>query len=361
MDPRDLLGSLRRLSEGAMGSVGAAFDRALVDLALDRAGKPMSDGEVAAGLDGLARVTEAYADPTFLSEPDAFFVPPGAFAVAAVASRALPDGGRVDDLRAESAFVTVHPHPRARYEEHRHNATAYARHLRHATPRATVMCVHGYLGGSLAFEEVAFNARWLYGLGLDVLITVLPFHGERATPGRRGIFPGRDPWRTVEGFAHAVHDLRAWARWLRGEGAPRVASFGMSLGGYTAALLATVDASVSPVALMIPLASLADAYVEHRAGRSDEAPAWLGPRIEAAYRVVSPFARAPLVRGDDVLVLAASGDRITRGSHAERLRAHFGEGPAETFPGGHLLQFGRAKAFADLARWLAGRGVVAPR
>lgn len=354
MKPHDLVASL-------LGSAGAAFDRALVDLAVGHARETRSREEAEEALASLARVTEAYGDPRFLDAPDAFFVPPVPLDVAVVASRPLPDGGRVDDLRADSPFVTVHPHPRAKYVEHAHNAVAHARLLRHPTPRAAVMCVHGYLGGALAFEERAFNARWLYDLGLDVLITVLPFHGERATPGKRGIFPGRDPWRTVEGFAHAIHDLRAWAAWLREQGAPRVASFGMSLGGYTCALLATVTADVSPVALMIPLASLGDAFVEHRAGRPDAPPAWLAPRIDGAYRVVSPFARPPKVRGDDVMVIAASGDRITRVSHAEKLRAHFGDGPFETFAGGHMLQFGRGRAFAAMARWLAARGLLAPR
>lgn len=349
------------LFSALLGNAGAAFDRALVDFALDRARENLSPDEATAALASLARVAEAYAEPRFLTQPDAFFVPPVPLGVELVAARPLPDGGRVEDLRADSPFVTVHPHPRAKYAEHAHNAVAHARFWRHPTPRAAVMCVHGYLGGALAFEERAFNARWLYELGVDVLLTVLPFHGERATPGKRGIFPGKDPWRTVEGFAHAIHDLRAWAAWLRVRGAPRVASFGMSLGGYTAALLATVTAEVSPVVLMIPLASLGDAFVEHRAGRAEAPPPWLSDRIDEAYRVVSPFARRPQVQGDAVMVIAASGDQITRVSHAEKLRAHFDPGPFETFAGGHMLQFGRGRAFAAMARWFASRGLIAPR
>jgi dienelactone hydrolase len=351
--------ALQKLSHGALHRVGAAFDEAVVNLALDRAGAPPADPQQA--LDGLARVAEAYADPRFFHDPDSFFRPPAAPAVEVLSSRPLPDSGAVEDLRVASAFETVHPAPRERYRAHARNAFAYARHLRHPDPRATVMCIHGYLGGALGFEERAFNARWLYSLGLDVLLVVLPFHGERATEGHRGIFPGKDPWRTVEGFAHALHDLRAWAAWLRARGAPRVMSFGMSLGGYTAALLATVDASVGPAVLMIPLASLGDAYVEHREGRADAPPAWILPRIDDAYRAVSPFARPPRLRGEDVMVISASGDRITRGNHADRLRAHFGDGPTQTFVGGHMLQFGRGTAFEALARWLAERGLIAPR
>lgn len=357
MNPR-AFDALRRLSGDALHRVGAAFDEALVSFALDRAGE--STTGAAEALDALARVTEAYGDPRFYSDPETFFAAPEVPAVTVRASRPI-DGGVRDDLCFASAFETVHPAPRERYVAHERNAFAYARHLRHGSPRATVLCIHGYLGGALAFEERAFASRWLFDLGLDVLLVVLPFHGERATEGQRGIFPGRDPWRTVEGFAHAIHDLRAWTRWLRARGAPRVMSFGMSLGGYTAALLGTIDPEVSPAVLMIPLASLGDAFVEHRAGRPEAPPPWLAPRIEGAYRVVSPFARAPRIGGEDVMVIAASGDRITRGSHAERLRAHFGPGPAETFVGGHLLQFGRRTALAALERWLVTREVIAPR
>ena len=135
----------------------------------------------------------------------------------------------------------------------------------------------------------------------------------------------------------------------------------MSLGGYTAALLGTVDPTVGPAVLMIPLASLGDAYLEHREGRADAPPAWIASRIEDAYRVVSPFARAPRLAGGDVMVISASGDRITRAAHADRLRAHFGDGPTQTFVGGHMLQFGRGAAFGALAKWLASRGLIAPR
>lgn len=342
-------------------TAGGWFDRKMVDLALEvahRPGRPRPDP--AEQLRQLARATEAYDEPRFLDDPDTFFATPAPIDPRRTPVRSLPDGGSVDDLSVASAFVPTHEFPREAYLGHAENRTAVARHWRHRTPRATVICIHGYLGGALPFEEVAFEAPRLYQWGLDVLLPVLPFHGPRAPGGRRGTWPGTDPWRSIEGFAQAMFDLRAWNDWLHAEGASLTGTFGMSLGGYTAALFATIDRRHDFAALMIPLASMGDAYLQHRARRPEPPPPWVGPRIDRSLKVVSPFSRAPLLRPEQVLVLAAGNDGITPAGHAERLRDHF-DAPMETFAGGHLLQVGRGRAFASLKRFLTGRRVIASR
>lgn len=355
-----------RLRDGALDRAGAAVDRALVHAALDVARRSPDRERVArddhdARLAELARVTDAYGDPAYLDDPARFFAAPPPIVPAQSPVRALPRGrGAVVDLAWESGFAPVHPVPRDEHLAFTENLTARARLWLHPDPRPAVVCVHGYLGGRWAVEEAAFATRWLQGLGVDVAVALLPFHGERCPSGRQGMWPGRDPWRTVEGFAQAVFDLRALVGWLRARGAPAVTLFGMSLGAYTSALVSTACDDVDHAVLMIPLASLADAYVEHREGREDSAPEWLRPRIEQAFRVVSPLARPARVRGPDALVLAAGGDRITRRSHAENLREHL-DARMEIFPGGHILQAGRGKALASVARFLADRGVIAAR
>ena len=358
MPPRVEKGSwIARLANAA----GSWVDRTAIDVALDvarRSKRPRPDPEQQ--LRQLARVAEAYGDPRLLTEPDAFFVPPSLPSVQRTPVRPLPGGGRVEDLSFPTGFVPTHEFPREAYLAFEENRTAVARYWRHPTPRATVVCIHGYLGGNLPFEEAAFEAPRLYQWGLDVLLPVLPFHGARAPEGRRGIFPGQDPWRSVEGFAHAVSDLRAWHSWLRSEGSSAVGTVGMSLGAYTAALLATVDRDIDFSTLMVPLASLGDAYIEHRARLPPPPPPGVGRRIDDSLRVVSPFARPGLVARESVLVLAAAHDAITPSGHAERLRDHF-DARMDTFTGGHLLQVGRGRAWASLKDFLLERRIIAPR
>ena len=74
----------------------------------------------------------------------------------------------------------------------------------------------------------------------------------------------------------------------------------------------------------------------------------------------TPLLRAPKVKPEQVLVVAAEGDRIAPPEHAHRLAAHFGCEEL-VFPGGHVLQLGRADAFRSLARKLAERGLIEPR
>src|SRR6185369_17321605 len=88
----------------------------------------------------------------------------------------------------------------------------------------------------------------------------LPFHGSRVRAGRGAVpeFPGEDPRLNVEGFRQAVFDLRNLIHFLLGRGHPRVGVIGMSLGGYLAALSASLEPRLDFVVPIIPLSSLAD-------------------------------------------------------------------------------------------------------
>lgn len=163
-----------------------------------------------------------------------------------------------------------------------------------------------------------------------------------------------------EGFRQAVSDIVALARWLRARGAPSVGVIGVSLGGYTSALLATVSRDFDFVMPMTPLASIADfAREQGRLGERENATAQHAA-LERANWIVSPMARPSLVPASRALVVAAEFDRITPTAHAARIAAHFGC-PTLTIPGGHLLQFGRSAAFRRLVGMLQHEGILPRR
>jgi dienelactone hydrolase len=249
---------------------------------------------------------------------------------------------------------------RADWLAHVENRTAHARLLRHDEPRPALLCLHGYAGGYWFFEERAFAARWLYKLGLDVALVALPMHGLRARSRKPPAWPSPHVARSNEGFAQAVHDLRALAAWLGRRGAPHVAACGQSLGGYTTALLATVE-PLAFAAPMIPVASFADLFWHHGEGRPERARAEAEgitlERLRAAMEVVAPLSRRPRVAPERVLVMDAAGDHIAPREHAALLAAHFGA-ERVTFAGGHVLQLGRSRAFRALAGRLADLGLI---
>jgi dipeptidyl aminopeptidase/acylaminoacyl peptidase len=128
-------------------------------------------------------------------------------------------------------------------------------------------------------------------------------------------------------------------------GHPRVGAIGMSLGGYTAALLATIEPRLDFVVPVIPLSSLGD-FAREQGSLSPvpEEAAAQHALLESIYRRVNPIARPSLVPPERCLVVAAKADRVTPAAHARRLSVHL-RAPLESFYGGHLLQLGRAEAF----------------
>src|SRR5262249_51449547 len=113
------------------------------------------------------------------------------------------DPGRQSALREAALRIAERGDFRANYLDVAPNRTAHARWFRHrGQPRACAIGLHGYLGGNFAIEELTWPLRKLLRAGVDVLLTLLPFHGARRDP-RRGLpppaFPGADPRLTVEG------------------------------------------------------------------------------------------------------------------------------------------------------------------
>lgn len=336
-----------------MGGAAAAVDRAATLAAYASSARARKNSR-AESLGHDARL-EALAHIEALYPPGAagFFREPRAIAVSERAVRSDADV-RVVDAAWRSDAAPFASEIAERYTRYAENQVACARLFLHSRRRPVVILIHGYLGGQYAFEQRVWPVEWLGRIGLDVALFVLPFHALRGDPRRKGPppFPGSDPRVTNEGFRHAMADLRDLVRWLRERGHPAVGVIGMSLGGYSTALAATVEPDLAFAVPMIPLASLADfARDQGRLGKSGAETTAQHRALERVHRVVSPLYRAPLVPPERMLVIGARADRITPLAHARRLARHF-DAPLETWAGGHLLQLGRADKFRRIGRLL---------
>jgi pimeloyl-ACP methyl ester carboxylesterase len=347
---------LKPILRVAVGRAVAGFDVAVVRIAqeLGRRGggaKQTVDDRLAY----LDRVAAAYAE---IDAAEFFAPPPVPETVREHFLRELASGS-ASDVSWTSGWVPRRADIRDRYLRHRENATVHARLFRHVKPAPTIVCVHGYRAGAFPFEERAWAVEWFYRLGLDVALFTLPFHALRAPPTRRTVplFPTGDVARTIEGFGQATWDLRSLILWLRARGSETVGVAGMSLGGYTTALLATVESNLAFAIPFIPVADMTDVVVEHEALRGTRVPRKLVEAGKRALAIVRPLGRTPTVPGDRVLVVAGEHDRITHPGHAEQLAAHFGAELAK-FPGAHLLQFGRREGFGAMARFLARHRII---
>jgi pimeloyl-ACP methyl ester carboxylesterase len=309
-------------------------------------------------LERLAVIHGEYGALELVRRPEVFFVPPPAVTPRVRGVRRFSWGAECLEASWESNFYPFAPAVRDAYLAHAANRTAHARLYVGGGPRPAVILVHGYMSGQWAVEERAWPIRWLNKRGLDVAVAVLPFHGVRArAEGGPPPFPGADPRFTNEGFRQAVADLRVLIAVLRDRGATAVGLMGMSLGGYTTALMATVEDGLAFAVPIIPLSSLADfARDQGRLGRGAEATAQHAA-LEAANHVVSPFARPGRIAPERVLVVGAEADQVTPIAHAERVAAHLGA-PLLRVGGGHLMQVWRREAFRGVRAMLQRNGIV---
>lgn len=349
---------IRSLTRRMLGSAAAAVDRmatAAVSAHAQRIGstRPRPHADRVRTLERLeARFRDA--------ELAGFFAEPRPISPGARHVRGYGRGGTVTDLSWTSGFAPLDPEVTERFASARENAVAVARRYQRGTPRPAVILIHGYMAGPFAFEERIWPLSRLDRAGFDVVLFTLPFHGLRVRAGRGAVpeFPGEDPRFNVEGFRQAIFDLQNLVSWLLAQGHPRVGTLGMSLGGYMAALLATVEPRLDFVVPVIPLSSLGD-FAREQGSLSpnpDEA-ATQHALLESIYRRIDPIARPTLVPPERCLVISAKADRVTPVAHARRLSIHM-KAPLQSFYGGHLLQLGRAEAFERVIDLMSGSPAV---
>ncbi|HEY8946347.1 MAG TPA: alpha/beta hydrolase [Polyangiaceae bacterium] len=334
---------LRRVTDHLLRGAAAAVDRAAT-LAVE-AGATRRRTRVAISHETRARFLERVA-AEYPEQPSLDFFGPAPILSPSLRRVRGERGLGVFDAAWPSEYTPFSGTIRERYTASAQNQLALARLFLREAPRPVVVIVHGYMSGHLPLEERLWPIEQLDRLGFDVALFVLPFHGLR---GRSASsipeFPGNDPRMTNEGFRQAVTDLRGLIGWLRQRGHPRVGLFGMSLGGYTAALTATVEPGLDFLVPIVPLACLAD-FAREQGSLSDlpQEAATEHALLERAYRVTSPLSLLPRIAPERVLVVGARSDRVTPVGHARKLSTHF-RSPILAWPGGHLLQFGRREAF----------------
>nr|WP_244168257.1 alpha/beta fold hydrolase [Mycobacterium paraffinicum] len=255
-------------------------------------------------------------------------------------------GGTVENVAFPSSFAAINPAMRRQWASWRSNNTVRAQHWRHDDgPRPTLCVIHGFMGSSYLANGRFFALPWYYRAGYDVLLYTLPFHGKRAE--RLSPFSGFGYFAGglsgfAEAMAQAVHDFRSVIDYLRDTGVDRIALTGISLGGYTSALVASVDDRLEAVIPNCPVVSPATLFDEWfpanklvRLGLrlSHISPAELSDGL--AYHC--PLNYRPLPAKDRRMIITGLGDRMAPPDHAVALWEHWDRCALHWFPGSHVL------------------------
>ena len=254
--------------------------------------------------------------------------------------------GTVDNIAFRSSFTAINPAMRKQWSAFTANSLARAQHWRHDDgPRPTLCVIHGFMGSSYLLNGVFFSLPWYYRSGYDVLLYTLPFHGRRAE--RYSPYSGFGYFASglsgfAEAMAQAVHDFRSVVDYLRHTGVQRVALTGISLGGYTSALLATVEDRLEAVIPNCPVVVPAKLFDEWFPAN---ALVKLGLRLSninrdefnAGLSYHCPLNYPPVIPTDRRMIITGLGDRLAPPDQSVMLWEHWDHCALHWFPGSHGL------------------------
>jgi hypothetical protein len=269
--------------------------------------------------------------------------------------------GTVDNIAFASSFTAINPTMRHRWSALTRNNIVRAQHWRHDDgPRPTLCVIHGFMGASYLLNGLFFSLPWYYRSGYDVLLYTLPFHGRRAE--RLSPYSGFGYFASglsgfAEAMAQAVHDFRSIVDYLRHTGVDRVALTGISLGGYTSALLASIDDRLEAVIPNCPVVTPAKMFGEWFPANT---LIRLGLRLidisraelAAGLAYHCPVNYQPLVLKNRRMIITGLGDRMAPPDQAVTLWHHWDRCALHWFPGSHVLHVSQADYLRRMTRFL---------
>lgn len=276
-----------------------------------------------------------------------------------------PKDGSVEILSFESSFQAVNPALRERYASHQRNRTAWAEHWRHGDgPRPTICVIHGFFADPYWVNSRFLALPWFYKQGYDVLLYTLPFHGRRQS--RLSPFSGHGYFshgfsHLNETIAHAVHDFRLFMDYLEDTGVQKMGVTGISLGGFTTAMLAAVEDRLAFAVPNVPLASILDLTLQWSpiGEMLKTGLRLIGSDIREARHVTAfscPLTYAPKIPRENLMVIGGAGDRFAPPKHVRLLWDHWDRPRLHWFPGNHLIHLDQGKYLKEMAGFLRATG-----
>jgi hypothetical protein len=358
-------GRRERLASWAGRRVDDLVRQALRRLFLRR-GVPLQTKEE---LERSFAMLRCYTDPDVVGDPDRLMAPPSMLPELVTRSRRKIREGTRAHLEFESPYEPIHPIYAAEFRRYDKLDRVHLFAWQHARPApASIVITHGWGLGPVRIHAQEFGIEWLYRkLGLDVYYYVAPFHWlRRPTVARFSgeLHPSPNLMRTNEAFIQTTRELRTAFGLIQRHNPAPLGMMGSSLGGYTTALLASLDERIRFAVPVLPPSSLADLFWEHGAGDPVRARAetmgMTQERFRGAWALHSPLSHRPKVPFDGRLIVSATGDGLVGEHNVEPLWEHWGRPTRVRFAGGHILQVYRAQYHRALGSMLGRIGVIAP-
>jgi len=310
-----------------------------------------------------------YGKQGWLEKPQDFFPAPPA--PTDVSIRSFTIRNRTHERMSFESGYEPHPgEPGAeRWMSYTGNRREYALMLRHkngvagnarAEPRPWLVCIHGTEMGRAELDLTLFRAWHLHeDFGLNVILPVLPMHGPRAKGLPKGaVFPGENMMDDVHGTAQAVWDVRRIIAWIRAQQPDaRIGLNSISLGGYVASLVASLDDDLTCAILGVPPSNLVELLGRHSGLPPDDPRRGMLDRAGPIGRMISPLSMEPKVPPKGRFIYAGLADRIVHPrQQVMQLWEHWGRPDVGWYRGGHtgFFQARPVQRYVDAALQQSG-------
>ena len=291
----------------------------------------------------IGEALDWYDDNDWLKTPSRFHEEPPPLEDADIVFESREVAGLPIEVMSFDSGYAVRPEAPGgqRYMGYAPNHRAYAWVLRGDDEAPWLVNVHGLTMGQPWLDLKLLQADMLHrSLGLNLVFPVLPLHGPRALSriSGRGYLTG-NAMDTIHAQTQAIWDIRRIIGWLWNQGSDRIGIHGVSLGGFTTALVSSLEQGLRCAIAGMPAAdgawlvwwhASATARRECLAAGIDE------ERLQQVFRVISPLAMDPQVPGARRYIYAGLADRFVPPVVVERLWEHWGQPSIYWYPGSHL-------------------------
>lgn len=333
---------VRPAAPGVRGGAEVGLDEAVLGL-ISVLMPPFASGEQARIAAELEDALALFERRGWLDDPGDYHPAPPVLEDAEIqSSQASSAGWDYAAMRFESGFEPQADTPgRERYLGYSACREAHAWVLRGASDAPWLICMHGLGMGLPWIDMKVFPVALLREeLGFNLLFPVMPMHGPRRLfpVSGRGFIVG-DVMDTINAVSQAIWDVRRWMSWLRATSPGPLGVFGVSMGGYAAALLAGLEDDIQCAIPGIPATDIASLLWWHASTAAIEESARKGLTLRQAaraYRVISPLGVSPLLPKANRHIFGGAWDSFVPATEVHKLWAHWEQCDMLWYPGAHL-------------------------